>query len=248
MQDSFNPYAAPTTLEMHPAASEWLGTPNESLRKVASGLGLIRTGLLLLITVMILFFVGGFFLAFNGGGRDLLPMLLVVFVVAVIVAQILNLVGSIFCLSTPPETGARGWIVASVVAEVLSMIISVATLLGVRTEAGPGVQQLLGIIAGVTFLLFLRKLGLFIGRPDLAQRAVNLLIIFAVLFAIMIGSLVVTVMSVQMAIGGQQFRGPAVGPEILIAIGLSVLILGLVALSKYLSLLADMKSAILNGR
>jgi hypothetical protein len=248
MQDYFNPYAAPTTLEMHPAASEWLGTPNESLRKVASGLGLIRTAVLLLVFVVIIFFVGCIFLGLNGGGRDTMQMLLVVFAVMVIVAQILNLVGSIFCLSTPQETGARGWIVASVVTEVLSMVISVGALLGVRGDGASGVQQLLGIIACVTFILFLRKLGLFIGRPDLAQRAINLLILWGVLFAIIVGSIVLTVLAAQQANGGLRFARPAVGPEILIAIGLSMIVLGIVAVVKYLSLLADMKSAILNGR
>jgi hypothetical protein len=248
MQDSFNPYAAPTTLEMHPAASEWLGTPNESLRKVASGLGLIRTGLLLLITAVVLCFVAGLFAGFAGrGAAGMAQMMLIALIVAIIVAQILNLVGSIFCLSTPSETGARGWIVASVVTEVLSMIISLVGLVGIATQELSGVQQLLGVVACVTFILFLRKLGIFIGRTDLAQRAVNLLILWGVLFAVVAGSVVMAVADV-MPNGGPGARGALPGGELLIVIVLSMIVIGLVAIVKYLSLLADMKTAILGGR
>ena len=114
-------------------------------------------------------------IAFSQMGIEALQMLTLCFQVAVIIAQIMNLLGSVFCLSIPPESGARGWIFASVGAEVLSMVITVAALLKVNPENAQNAQQLLGIIAFVTLILFLRKLGLFIRRADLAQQAVGLL-------------------------------------------------------------------------
>jgi len=247
MQDSFNPYAAPTTLEMHPAASEWLGTPNESLRKVASGLGLIRNGLILLILGVLLYVVGMAFVVFGGAGRDALQLLTVLFEGMVFVGQIMNLLGSIRCLSTPPETRARGWIVASVVAEVLSMILGMDQLVGAKSEAAQSAQQLVGIVAFVTFILFLRQLGLFIGRTDLARRAINLLILWGVLIGLSL-ALIASAFLLQQRNGRQMFGAAGMGPEIAIVCGVTVLVLSIMALAKYLSLLADMKSAILNGR
>ena len=247
MQDSFNPYAAPTSLEMHPAATEWLGTPNESLRKVASGLGLIRNGLVLLILAVLLYFAGMAVIALGGVGRNALPMLTDIFEGMVFIGQIMNLLGSIRCLSTPPETQAKGWIVASVVTEVLSMILGLDRLTGKSSEAAQSAQQLLGIIAFVTFILFLRKLGLFIGRTDLARCAVNLLILWAVLIGLSL-ALIASAFLLQQQNGRQMFGRAGLGPEIAIVCGVTVLVLSIVALAKYLSLLADMKSAILRER
>jgi hypothetical protein len=234
MQDLFNPYAAPTALEMHPKAQQWLDTPNESLRKVASGLGLIRTGVILLILTVVLFIVGIEVIHGNGLGPDAAQTLFLCFRVMLIVTAVLNLVGSIFCLSTPPESGARGWIFASVAAEVLSMVITVAELLGLYVENALLFQQLLGIIAFVTLIRFLRKVGLFIQRPDLARRAVDLLILWGVLIGLIVGS--------------TALRDAAIGPEIGLAIAVVMLVLAIVALVKYLTLLSGTKSAILGGR
>lgn len=234
MQDPFNPYAAPTTLEMHPKAQQWLDTPNESLRKVANGLGLIRTGAIVLILAMLLLFGGLVLININRGGVEDVKMLTLVFQVMAILGAILNLVGSIFCLSTPPESGARSWIFASVAAEVLSMVITAATLLGVGMDNPLLIQQLLGIIAFVTLILFLRKVGLFIQRPDLARRAVDLLILWGVLIGLIL---------VPRVLGEA-----AIGREVTLAIAVMMLVLAIVALVKYLTLLSSTKSAILGGR
>ncbi len=54
MQDQFNPYAAPTTVTMHPRAAEWLRTQDPSLLKVGRGLGNIYLGIVIAILAVIL--------------------------------------------------------------------------------------------------------------------------------------------------------------------------------------------------
>jgi len=231
---------------MHPRAAEWLGTPNASLRKVASGLGLIRIGLILTIFSVLVSFFGILMIGLVGAGAKALGTTALLFIGMVLVAQILNLIGSILCLSTPAATQARGWIVASLVAEVLSMIISLTTLTGQQFEESQRVQQLLGIVAYVTFILFLRRLGVFIGRTDLVRRAINLLILWAVLIGLGLVLIAGTVLSLQ---GNGQFVGRSAGMAgIVLFAGVSMFVVEIVALVKYLGLLADMKSAILTGR
>ncbi len=255
MPEPINPYAAPATVEMHPKAAEWLGTPNESLRRTATGLGLVRTGLVLIIINILIGFVGGMLIAAGGGNLDTLRLFLFVLGAIAIIASILGLVGKVFCLSTPAETEAQGWIYAAVGAEVLSLLITAAAVAGLITEANQQtaghVQQLLNIVAAITFVLFLRKLSMFIGRTDLAQRAMNLLI----LGAILVGLVLVAIFGGVLAMGNIQANGPQAAGQamggmagLILIVGLGMLVIGLVALAKYLSLLADLKSAIITGR
>ena len=236
MQDPINPYAAPAAVEMHPKAAEWLGTPSPSLGRVANGLGLIRSGGILAIAAVALL-VGG-----NIAGQqrlitfDVFKMLLIVFFGMVIIGGILNLVGKVLCLSTPQETGAQGWIYTSVGTEVISLGIQLTSLFVPLPPTAVQLQGLLNIVAAVTFILFLRRLGLFIGRTELAQRAVMWLVLGAVMFG-------VVVLFIVLNEPGR--NGPLPAGYIGLLVVLVVLAVWVV---KYLSLLADMKSAILTGR
>jgi hypothetical protein len=248
MQEPINPYAAPSTTEMHSKAVEWLGTPSTSLRKVASGLGLIRIGLILTIFSVLVSVFGILMIGLGGAGANALGTTALLFIGMVLVAQVLNLVGTILCLSAPAETQARGWIFASLVAELLNMIPALAARLGLYSdsEVAQSAELLLGIVAYVTFILFLRKLGQFIGRTDLAQRAVYLLLLGAVLVGLDMVFLASSVLSVEVK-GQLGVRGAGMAGIALFA-GVSMFIVEIVALVKYLGLLADMKSAILAGR
>ena len=58
--DPVNPYAAPETLELGPVATAWLASSDDSLRKVAGGLAIIRSSVgLLIISVAVFRFIRG---------------------------------------------------------------------------------------------------------------------------------------------------------------------------------------------
>src|SRR5438045_3198868 len=53
MYDSSNPYASPTSADIHPVAAQWMGTPSPSLQRVANGLGMIFAGNILILVAVI---------------------------------------------------------------------------------------------------------------------------------------------------------------------------------------------------
>ncbi len=256
MPEPINPYAAPATMEMHPKAAEWLGTPNESLRRAPPPVwGLFGLWGVLILLCIVGGFFGGILLGIGRAGPDVMQLFQFAFAAVLIVAGLLNLVGGIFCLATPSETGAQGLIYASVGCQVLSVIINLAATFGAipadALKTAAYTQQLLALISSVTFVLYLRRLSLFIGRTDLAQRAVTLLI----LGAMMIGLIVVLIVGAVLAVGNAQANNAQALGNALAGLGgltvivmISLVVLFLVALVKYVNVLGDMKSAILTGR
>jgi hypothetical protein len=256
MQDTRNPYASPMATEMSAVAAQWLQSPSTSLTKVANGLGLIYAG----IVVVLLSAIGGPILvaviAAATHSAGLVMILGVLLVVGVLAGVVLNIVGNIFCLATPEETGAQGLIYASVGAMGLGLLISLASLVVTLPQGISLLQMLLNLVAGITFMLFLHRLALFIGRQDLAAKAKSILtwcIICAALFVaamvIMIGSLGMAFF--QAANGGAMNRadvanvgaGAGLGGLLMVV----VLIVGLITFVRYANLLTYMRKAILSG-
>ena len=93
----------------------------------------------------------------------------------IIGGAVMEIVGPLFCLATPQETGAAGYIYVSVAALIGSLALQGAALLQAleKIPALPPalgiVQPILGVLSGLTFMLFLQRLNTFIGRPDLVQ-------------------------------------------------------------------------------
>ena len=167
----------------------------------------------------------------------------------------MKLIGSLRCLATPAETGARGLIVVSVVTEVLSVLLFLGLEMGLAwqlaqplasTAAIRFVQPLLGITALVTFILFLRKLALFLGRPDLVRHAVDLLILTGLLIGIYLAvDVVLPIVLWNNAAPGLPRAGLGPMAELIFVAGVTMLVLLCVALIKYVNLLGAMRSAIL---
>ncbi len=173
MQDTRNPYASPMATEMSPVAAQWLQSPSTSLTKVANGLGLIYMG----IVVILFAIIGGILSLFLLARTPAMAATILAFIgLAVLAGVVLNIVGSVFCLATPEETGAAGMIYASVGAMGLGLLITVSSWLVALPPTMYLVQMVLNLAAGVTFLLFLRKLAQFIGRADFAAKAKSVLI------------------------------------------------------------------------
>jgi hypothetical protein len=230
MQDEFNPYASPATSTMHPRAAEWLrSTDDPSLQKVAQGLGLIYNGTVTMIVVII----AGIFLAllmgFAAGGGGAM-MIIVIAALALLAALIMIIVGTLMCLATPEETGAKGLIVASVALYAVGILLSIVGAL-TRSELAQNAGGLASLGGNITFLLFLKQLSQFIGAIQLVERAKLLLILLGVTIGLQLISFVV-------ALAG-------VGAIALLA--LAVIVIGLVSLFLYLGLLNNLRQAIQSG-
>jgi hypothetical protein len=239
---------------MHLAAAEWLGTPSRSLTTVANGLGTIYVGL----TLVMLSAVGGsILLRVIGATADisLIRIIARMILVGIVVGVILNAVGTLTCLATPPETGAQGMIYASAAAMGINLLLTFVQFAIAMPGEVAFVQWALGIVSGLTFLIFLREMGLFIGRPDLARRARWVLVACVVLFGVLVGAIVLIISSVGLQFvraiaAGQNLGGPGNGGTGL-AIGgftiVGVIIAGLIIFVRYTNLLVALRKAILAG-
>jgi hypothetical protein len=247
MQDQFNPYAAPATVAMHPKAADWLRTQDPSLLKVGRGLGNIYLGIVLAILAVIggaiLAAIAGAAGAAAGGQQGAAGGLFIVVLiagVAVLVGYIMIIVGTLQCLATPEETGARGMIVASVIMAVMAFVLGVGrAFMGQKAAAGEfgpneilnAASNLLSLGSQITFLLFLKKLAEFIGAASLADRAKTLLILMGATFAL------------GLVLGITLYVAAPLG----ILIGIALFAIAIVSFFMYLRLLRDMKLAILGG-
>jgi hypothetical protein len=225
---------------MQPAASEWLGASNESLWKVASGLGLIRTGAILIAATLLLHVAVAVFTAFGGVGRA--TWLFPVSYAVVLIVRIMNVLGGVRCLSMPPELRARRWILAYVVIELPCLFIALADVAGAGSRAPQFVRQLSIAVALATFMMFLRNLGLSLGRNDLARRAIRLLLLWMMVIGIFLAEIAGVHLPLQVDgfWAGRGFR--------IEAVGVAFLVVDIVASVKNVNLLAAMRSAILTGR
>ncbi len=150
--------------------------------------------------------------------------------IAVLVGYVMIIVGTVQCLATPEETGARGMIVASVIMTVMAFVLGVAgAFMRDENEVVEMVSNLLSLGSTITFLLFLKRLAEFIGAASLAARAKTLLILMGTTFGLGLLLGVVAYMAAPLAV----------------LIGLALLVIALIAFFMYLRLLRDMKLAIL---
>ncbi len=253
MYDPSNPYASPMSTEMNPVAVQWLGTPSPSLMKVANGLGMIYAGIVVALLAGI---GGGILVGVLTAGRnfDAAEFVAIMILVASIVSWILNIVGSLFCLATPEESGAQGMIYASVAAMGINLLITIAMWLKLMPHGANNIQYLLSLISGVTFLVFLRRLALFIGRQDLAARARSILAWCIGLFIALVAALAIMVGSAGWAVLDAAARGRAANlgnaAGGVAAGGLMILIVAIAALItfvRYANLLTYLRKAILTG-
>jgi hypothetical protein len=230
MADDFNPYAAPTTITMHPRAAEWLrSTSDPSLLKVANGLGMMYTGIIALILSIILGMLVVLILTAVAGGAGLVIGGILVGL-ALLAAVIMMIVGKFMCLSTPEETGAKNLILASIVLDVVAFIISLTGFFTESAALGP-LGNLVTFAAQVTFLLFLRQLSEFIGAVQLVERA----------------RLLLTLLGVTIAVNFLGFIGAFVVIPLLGLLLLVGAVISIVSFFLYLGLLDRLRKAIQSG-
>ena len=230
MQDDFNPYAAPTASTMHPRAAEWLqSTDDPSLQKVARGLGLMYTGIILFIATIILGLILVTILTAVAGAVGLVLSLTIAILVG-LAALVMMIAGKLMCLATPEETGAKNLILASVVLDIIGFVISVV---GSFTENGAAslLGSMIAFAAQVTFLLFLRQLSEFIGETQLVERA----------------RLLLTLLGITIGVNFIVLLGAFITIPLLGLLRFAAGVIGIVSFFLYLGLLNRLRNAIQSG-
>ncbi len=263
MENPLNPYAAPSTTDSY-LPSQPTCVPHESLRQVATGLGLVRLSVIIMFLAFVVYFITAMFLvrglvaqggaAQAGVARGAVPqqlqLVLVAFGAVVIAAKLLGLFGKYRCITVPEDSNARSLAIASFSIDLLTLAIGIVNrfLDPAIGQYAEGASGLLEIVSIVLFILFVRNVCMFIERPDLVTRAIGLVVIIGVLFAIVLATVLLPLFMVPGGFGaGGRAMIQGIG-AIVTVLGLAMIILGLVALVKYLNLLGDTKAAILGTK
>ena len=114
----------------------------------------------------------------------------------VVASSLLSMIGRILCLSVPKEVGASGLIYAAVALDVSSLFAAVSRMIpGLPTFSG--FTGLLSLAAMVFFLIFLKKLAVFINDSESAARASSLLNLGIGLVVVMVAMIVLPLVSLQ---------------------------------------------------
>ncbi len=168
MFDPANPYASPLTSVALPQAPVRNKGP---ITRVATGLGFVFVGTALMAAGLLVLPALALLNARPDVGWRAIGWVGVLW----IVGGLLNFVGSLFCLMTPRETGARGLIFTSVGAGmVVTLMFFIEVLVRMRLVAplplavNAAMRPAIGFTA-VTFILFLWRLNRFVGRQILAR-------------------------------------------------------------------------------
>lgn len=102
-----------------------------------------------------------------------------------VVAPLLSLIGRCLCLTVPPETESRTYIVPAVALDLTAIAIRGVEYFHGIPKILQDIQGPLPLLGFVFFLLFLRKLAKFVGSESETKRATDLLktgIVIALIF------------------------------------------------------------------
>lgn len=183
-QEPVNPYASPQVEMAVEQADDRSLLDLSGMRTTGIGLSLVYYGIVLLLLTLILSIP----ITFVIGPTENVGLVLIGFGAMTFIAGVMMFVGQIVCLAVPVQTGARAYIIVTVLLQVGGFL---QALLQVIEQYAPQVQvplplmlllNLLSALSIVFFVLFLRELSLSIRRNDLARRAITILILGAVVF------------------------------------------------------------------
>lgn len=197
MSDEANPFASPQSAAVERPEIVWANEQPDALRKVKLGLTLVYIG----ICGILLACIGLPILMFSFDGPDNIVPLTFVMVGAILLLSLLMFIGEVFCLAVPAESGAKTLIYAAVGLQGLGFLCSllVAVIPDTMVTAVISVVSNLGGIASlICFILFLRRVALYIERPDIAARAVRSLIVGAVSVGLFIALTLLAIVNPQL--------------------------------------------------
>ena len=192
----------------------------QPLRTVATGPRLVYVGLCLLVFSVIWPFLGVLFVAQMGPSGAF--FLLASFPVLMLLAILLDTIGRFLCLAMPADqSGGKPIIYVSVGFSLLALAISALQLgnlffsLVQLPQVVAQLQTPLALVGSVLFVLFLRNMAKYIQRPDLAVRAITVVILGVVAA---LGLVVMVVATQRLEFG---------------ILGIGVLVLGIILLIMY---------------
>ncbi len=158
------------------SGERWIRGTSKSLKQTRLGLNLFfyGTGLVCIAAFGVLYF------EFS---TKMLSLVIKALPVMGVTGNLLLFTGSILCLSVPEEVNSRSLLIGAAVGSVAKIIFLVAISGGYTFLSLPMALclKLAGYLGLILFALFLRKLMLFINRPDQLVKVYGLLIT-AVLF------------------------------------------------------------------
>jgi len=214
-----NPFAAPQTHDPVGAQTAFQSEHPEAMRRVRTGLGLVYGAICGMILCVLSAGIVGGVLAAQVNAQGL--MLVSVLSGLVLVGAIVYLVGMAFCIAAPSESGAKGLAIAAICLYLAAFVSAFAGgFFGVSFLAMQVVQilsNLVSLASFVLFLLFMRKFALYIGRSDVAGRAMRTLVVGSISAALLLGG----VLASPVLLDGAAFQdeGPAMAFGIAMVIG-----------------------------
>jgi hypothetical protein len=213
---------------------------------VATGLGFVYAGLCLLVFSIL----SPLILAFTT--KDL-RLVVMVPLGLLLVATVLDIIGRLMCLAMPADrSGSRPIIFVSVLCSLAVLAISAWTLGVVFLDlpAPPEIAGMLStpvaVLGSVLFVIFLRNLALDVQQPQLASRAIMVLVLGMV---IVLGFMGFKGYYILMSRGGPNVAGggfggaPAVSGVGLIVV-LVLFVLGITTLILYGNLLTYLRTKV----
>jgi len=233
-QNEFNPYAAPTEAPAHPL--QVFGS-QQTLDKVAAGFNLVFWGQVVML-VYVLFML---FVAFSSGrglangNLGTLEGLQAIAVVAIVIQAtyvILDVIGKCMCLAVPSATRSRELIIASVVCLGIWVLMVLLVIAGIRNVPILLVQIVANALNIIFFLLFIKRIGEFMSRRDLADRAQTTLVLLIIMYATLI---------LGMLLAFSQIANLG----LFALLGITLLVLSIIFVVMYLRLLLDSRKGIL---
>jgi hypothetical protein len=199
-----------------------------------SDLSGVRTGVTLILYQIILIILAILLAVFGAvaAGRDarLLGVIMVIAGLMMIGGGICGLIGKFMCMSAPAETEGKELIIASVVCDMIGLLIAVALILNLVPPSVPlnGASNLINLTAQVLFLLFLKKIAFYINRSDLSDKSQSVL------------NLMVAVIVGGIGVGLLLFLVPAIAA----LLGLVLLVMLILMVVRYVGLIVEMKAGL----
>jgi hypothetical protein len=140
--------------------------------KVPTGISLLYYSLALTTLSIIILIITPF-----AGSLAFLFIGVIGTIIASVVAQIMAIVGKLFCLTAPERMTGKETIYISVMFDLVSIIIAYFQGIGAFSQNGAGLQTIISAIAYVSFLIFLKQVAEFIHKNNLAKDAEGVLLI-----------------------------------------------------------------------
>jgi hypothetical protein len=231
-----NPYASPRAPVA--AGSDWVRLGGRTLRNVAKGISLVYYGIVLALLAIIVLAMT-MVLAAALDGTAIMVIGGITAVGLAVLANILNLIGPMICLDAPPEIRSKGLIAGSVVFQLLNLALRIFIQIAIRLKEIPREKVLaaqfgsnvVGAIAFILFVLFIKRLAQFIGRSDLSKRASSVLNFWVIL-------------TILMFTGGILLSLGTLGALLVLV---PALVVGIVVLLMYVRLIDGMRKALVKS-